>query len=139
MDILRYVSESFWEWMLKLPIEFTGLFSRMALILILFIICGMGVKNIYQKGFRYTLPLQIASVILALVLGLTVRLGFIQNMTSNSRNVLLMAAFCCSTVLPIVSVRFIIRQKGIQDIAWKVIYGIELLLLIIQIIVCSVR
>ena len=138
MDILRYVSESFWEWMLELPIEFTGLFSRLALILILFIICGTVVKEIYQRGFRYTLPLQIASVILALILGLTVRLEFIRNMTGNSRNVLLIAAFCCSAVLPIVSVRFIIRQRGIQNIAWKIIYGIEALLLFIQIIVCWV-
>jgi hypothetical protein len=139
MDILRYVSESFWEWMLELPIEFTALFSRMALILILFIICGTGVKNIYQKGFRHVLPLQIASVILAVVVGLTIKLEFIQNMTNNYRNVLLMSAFCCSAVLPIVSVRFIIRQKGVQDIAWKVIYVIESFLLLIQIIVCLVR
>ena len=136
MDILRYVSESFWEWMLELPIEFTGLFSRMALILVLFIFCGMGVKEIYRKGFKYTLPLQIASVILAVVAGLTVRLEFIEEMAVNARNVLLMIAFCCCVVLPIVAVRFIIRQKGIQDIAWKMIYGIELLLLLIQIIVC---
>ena len=139
MDILRYVSESLWKWLGGLPIEFTGLFSRMALILILFIICGTGVKEIYQRGFRYTLPLQIASVILALILGLTVRLEFIRNMTGNSRNILLIAAFCCSAVLPIMSVRFIIRQRGIQNIAWKIIYGIEALLLFIQIIVCWVR
>lgn len=136
MDILCYVSESFWEWMLELPIEFTGLFSRMALILVLFIFCGMGVKSIYQKGFRHTLPLQIASVVLAVVVGLTVRLEFIEEMADNARNVLLMIAFCYSAVLPIVSVRFIIRQKGVQDIAWKVIYGIESFLLFIQIIVC---
>ena len=136
MDIIRYVSENFWEWMLELPIEFTGLFSRLGLILILFIFCGMGVKEIYRKGFRYTLPLQIASVILAVVAGLTVRLEFIGEMAVNAQNVLLMIAFCCSAVLPIVAVRFIIRQKGIQDIAWKMIYGIELLLLLIQIIVC---
>ena len=139
MDILRYVSKSFWEWMLELPIEFTGLFSRMALILILFIFCGMGVKEIYRKGFQYTLPLQIASIMLAVIAGLTIKLGFIFEMTNNARNALLMTAFCCSAVLPIVSVRFIIRQKGIQDIAWKIIYGIESLLLLIQIIVCSVR
>lgn len=136
MDILRYLSESFWEWLVDLPIEFTGLFSRMALILVLFIICGMVVKSIHQKGFRHTLPLQIASVVLALVVGLTVRLGFIEEMDDNPRNILLMIAFCCSAVLPIVSVRFIIRQRGIQNIAWKVTYGIELCLLLIQIIVC---
>lgn len=139
MDILRYLSESFWEWLMELPIEFTGLFSRMALILVLFIICGMGVKNVYQKGFRHTLPLQIASVILALVIGLTVRLGFIEEMDDNPRNILLVIAFCCSAVLPVVSVKFIIRQKGVQDIAWKVICGIESFLLLIQIIVCLTR
>ncbi len=136
MDILRYVSESLWEWMVELPIEFTGLFFRMALILVLFLFCGVGVKNIYQKGFRHTLPLQIASVLLAVIIGLTVRLEFIEEMADNARNILLTIAFCCSAVLPIVSVRFIIRQKGIQNIAWKVIYGIESFLLFIQIIVC---
>ena len=34
MDILRYLSESFWEWLGSLPIEFIALFSRMALILL---------------------------------------------------------------------------------------------------------
>ena len=136
MDILRFISESLWTWLEQLPIEFTGLFSRMALILILFIICGMGVKEIYQKGLKHTLALQIASVILAVVVGLVVRLEFVEEMANNARNVLLMIAFCCSAVLPIVSVRFIIRQKGVQDIAWKVIYGIESFLLFIQIIVC---
>ncbi|MCF6176555.1 MAG: hypothetical protein L3J71_12405 [Victivallaceae bacterium] len=28
MDILRYVSESFWEWLGELPVEFTALFSN---------------------------------------------------------------------------------------------------------------
>jgi hypothetical protein len=139
MDILRYVSESFWEWLEKLPIEFTALFSRLALILVLFIFCGIGVKNIYQKGFRHTLPLQIASVMLAVVIGLMVRLEFIENMTANARNVLLMLAFCGCIVLPIVSVRFIIRQKGVQNIVWKIIYTIISILLLIQIIVCLVR
>jgi len=139
MDILRYLSESLWEWLGGLPIEFTGLFSRMALILVLFIICGMGVKEIYRKGFKYTLPLQIASVIIAVIAGLTIPLGFAEDMTENARNTLFMVAVCCCTVLPIVSVRFIIRQKGIQDIVWKVIYGLELFLLLIQIIVCLAR
>ena len=139
MDILRYVSESFWEWLGELPVEFAALFSRMALILVLFILCGMGVKSIYQKGFRHTLPLQIASVMLAIVIGFVVRLEFIENITDNARNILLMIAFCCCTVLPIVSVRFIIRQKGVQDIVWKIIYAIISFLLLIQIIVCLAR
>lgn len=139
MDILRCVSESFWGWLGALPVEFTGLFFRMALIIILFIFCGTGVKEIYQRGFRHTLPLQIASVVLAIITGLTARLGFIEQMKDNSRNILLMTAFCCCAILPIVSVRFIIRRRGIQNIAWKVIYGTEVTLFLIQIIVCSLR
>lgn len=136
MDIIRYVAECFWEWLVELPIEFTALFSRIALILVLFIFCGIGVKNIYQKGFKHTLPLQIASVILAVVVGLIVRLEFIEEMVDNARNILLLISFCGCAILPIVSVKFIIRQRGIQDIAWKVIYLIESFLLFIQIIVC---
>lgn len=139
MDILRFVSEKLWKWMENLPIEFTALFFRIALILILFIFFGTGIKTIYQKGFKHTLPLQIASVILAVILGLTVQLNFINRISYAQQNILLMIAFCCSAVLPIVSVRFIIRQKGIQDIAWKVIYGIISILVFIQIIVCSWR
>jgi len=139
MDILRYLSESLWEWLGGLPIEFTGLFSRMSLILVLFIICGMGVKEIYRKGFRHTLPLQIASVIIAVIAGFTIPSGVAEEMTENARSTLLMVAFCCCIILPIVSVRFIIRQKGIQNIAWKVIYGLELFLLLIQIVVCLAR
>jgi hypothetical protein len=139
MDILRYVSESCWEWLGGLPIEFTALLFRLALILVLFIICGMGVKSIYQKGFRHTLPLQIASVMLAVIIGLVVRLEFIENITDNARNILLIIAFCCCVVLPIVSVRFIIRQRGVQGIVWKIIYAIILFLLLIQIIVCLAR
>lgn len=139
MDILRYLSESFWEWLGELSIEFTGLFCRLALILLLFIILGTGVKNIYQKGFKYTLPLQTASIILAIVAGLVVKLGFLANMSIDHRSVLLVTAFVFSVVLPVMSVRFIIRQRGNQNIAWKVIYGTELLLLLVQIIVCLMR
>ncbi|MDD5697829.1 MAG: hypothetical protein PHH77_04355 [Victivallaceae bacterium] len=139
MDILRYLSESFWKWAGNLPVEFTGLFCRMALILVLLICLGAGVKNIYQKGFRHVLPLQAASVMVAIIIGLVARLSFIPAMTCNHRSTLFLAAFCCCVILPVVAVRFIIRQKGIQTIAWKIIYGIIFVLIVTQIIVCAVR
>ena len=136
MDILRYLSESFWEWLGSLPIEFIALFSRMALILLLMICFGSTVKEIYQKGLRHILPLQITSVFLAVIIGLITKFGFIENMSDNFRCSLLLVAFSCCAILPFITVRYVIRQRGRQYIAWKVIYGIEALLFLIQIIVC---
>jgi hypothetical protein len=139
MDIIHQVAVEVWEWMGELPIEFTGLFLRGSLILILCIFIGQGIKEMAQKGLKDTLPLQASAFIIAVVIGLAFPFQRLQELTDNQRTALLIASFCGCLILPYVAVRFLVRRKGYQVIACKVIYGLEVLLLIIQIIVLIAR
>jgi Na+/glutamate symporter len=139
MDIIRHVAVEVWEWMGELPIEFTGLLLRGSLIFVLCVFIGQGIKEMARKGLRDTLPLQIAAFIAAVVIGLAVPFQKLQELTDNQRSALLIASFFGCLILPYVAVRFLVRRKGYQIIACKVIYGIEILLLIIQIIVLITR
>lgn len=140
MDILRFSADKIWEWLGRTPPELTALSVRCALILGLCIVFGQAVKAIAQaKGLLNTLPLQILAFVLAFVTGLTVSLSRIQELGGNSKSVLQLAALLGCLLLPYVSVRFLIRRKGVQDIAWKIVYAVEFLLLAVQIIVLWAR
>ena len=139
MDIIRWLSIKFWEWMGELPIEFTALFTRCVIICLLCVCFGQGLRELAQKGLRDTLPLQIAAFLAAVIAGVAVPLAKLYELTDNQRTSLLIFTFCGCLLLPYVAVHFLVRRKGYQAIACKIAYGIELLLLIIQIIVLIAR
>ncbi|MFA7232283.1 MAG: hypothetical protein WC071_13510 [Victivallaceae bacterium] len=140
MDILRFMAEKVWEWLERMPVEITALGTRGVLILLLCIAFGAIVKNYAQNNnVLNTAPYQAVALILASVIGMSVRLECIQEMESNFQNALSLLAFCGCLILPYITARFIFRRQGIQTIAWKIILIIEAILLITQIIVLCWR
>lgn len=136
MDILRYMAEKSWEWIGGLPIGMTAFFCRCSMVLLLSILFGHCVRQLAQeKQIRNTLPLQASAFLAALLVTLTFSFSCLEKMTDNARGTLFVAALCGCVLLPFVAVQYLVRRKGFQRIAWKIILGAELVLLIVQIIV----
>lgn len=139
MDILHSAAKSIWEWMGVFPCALTAFFTRCAVILLLCVFFGQGVKHLAQKGLRNTLPLQIGAFIVAVIIGLSLPLHGIQNMSIDGRNMLLSVSFFLSVLLPYAAVCFMIRRHGHQQIALKLVYLVEGILFFIQIITLNFR
>lgn len=136
MDILKYISESIWDFLTGMYPEVISLFLRWTLLLIFLCLFGQVAKQIYKQGLKDTLAIQILGVLISISASISIRLDFIQESPENVRGIITLCSIFAWILLPYLVPKLIIRSLGYQIIARKFLYIIEITILIIQIITC---
>jgi hypothetical protein len=137
MDILTYLAhEWFWGGLRDLDPIYRMFILRWAVILIFLFAVGWFVRYvIFPKHPAQTLLAQVLAVFVALVIGFWFPLDSMIYWSVNVRNTLLSVALIGWIVFPYFIPHLLIRSHGYIQIAWRSLYALELILVIIQAVV----
>ncbi len=139
MDILKYISDSLFNFLIGMYPEVISLFLRWALMLILLCLSGQVAKQLYKQGLKDTLLIQILGALISISVSISIRLDFIHRISENQQGMIILCSVFAWVLLPYLVPKLIIRSFGYQIIARRVLYTTEILILCLQIITCILR
>lgn len=136
MDILRYIAECIWDFLGGMYSEVILLLLRWSLLLMLICITGMATKELYRRGLRDTLIVQILGIVISISVALSVPLEFIFRMPENLRSISILISISNWLLLPYPASKLIIRSFGYQVLARRILFLVEVFLIVLQTLIC---
>ena len=136
MDILKYLSEYIWDFLMGMYPEVVSLLLRWALLLFFLCMAGQLAKQLYREGLKNTLLIQILGIIGSIIACVSIPLGFIFRVPENLRGIIILFSISAWLLLPYLVPKLIIRSFGYQVIVCRVLYIAETIILSLQIIIC---
>ena len=134
MDILSRFSKNYWEWIGDFDPIFQMFLLRWASVLLALLFIGSLVRFLITRLTISSLPFQVLAFILGVTTGMAISLDKVLALEKDTLNTIITAAIFSWTFVPYFLPRVLIRRHGIQSITWPLIYLLELILLIIQIV-----
>ena len=136
MDILTYLAhELYWQTLANLNPVLRMFILRWFTILASLFIAGWTVRYFLHPNWpSQTLLFQVLAVFVAVVFGLWLPLEEAVRWRVNTRNTLLSLALVGWIVLPYFIPRLLIRGRGHIELAWRALYGLEAILVVVQLL-----
>lgn len=136
MDILKYISEHAWDFLMGIYPELISLLLRWALLLIFLCLAGQIARQLYRGGLKNTLIIQILGILISISASFSIPLDFIYRVSENLRGAMILCSIVAWLLLPYLAPKLIIRSFGYQIIVRRILYITEITILILQIIIC---
>ena len=136
-DILKCLADGYWDWIAAWPAPLRMLILRWGCLLALLLIFGLIVRYLRPQWGVHSLGAQTTAALLAILIVLALPLSGPMAASKGSQNTFLTLALAAWLCLPYFVPRFLIRRQGLQRMTWPALYGLQLLLLIIQVVVVA--
>lgn len=136
MDILKYISESLWNFFIEMYPEVISLFLRWALLLAFLCLSGQIARQFYRQGLKDTLIIQIMGALISICASISIQLDFIHERPENQRGMIILCSIFAWLLLPYLVPKLLIKSYGYQILACKLLYMFEIIILILQTIIC---
>jgi len=131
-DILTHTVRYYWEWIAEFHPVFVFLLVRWALWMLLIAILGLFARRLKPPRGSCSLVVQTGICFIATLAAFTTPIYRIEQMSLDYRNFLLSLAIMGWILLPYLVPKIIVRRLGFQQITGRILYGLELLLLLAQ-------
>lgn len=134
MDILTQVVDVYWNWIGGFNPILSMFFIRWGVLLLFTLLLGILVRKYKPPFGPISLACQTGVIIGAIMFCFMIPLSKIYYMNRDLHNYLITISFLIWFLSPYFIPKIVIRRRGFQEMVWPYIYGLEVVLLIIQLI-----
>jgi hypothetical protein len=133
-DILTQLVDHYWNWIAEFHPALQMLILRWGFILILLLVFGIVIRCLQPRWGVHSLAAQIGAVVLALLIAFAIPVEHIAAISKGPRNTWITLALIMWMFFPYFLPHLLVRRMGLQSVVRYVLYGVEIILLVIQVI-----